>query len=309
MRPLRNAVVALLAATAAAHAQTSLAAHRAAVNCDSVLSAPTADSALVRVEMTVTPVDTTPRIDSAYLRQIGEGIRESLSVPRPLAMDAYGLVLPQHGTPPARDEMLLLSSRYRVELHRDGRLSRPEVIGGVRYERFDAAMLDALATLDSEHLLPPVLDSMQVDSVELHITVMSTAIASTLKRVDTTRASSPREPLFLARLPVRVESAPVRMIRTKRAPRYPEDMRRSNYDGKVLLEFVVGADGRIDLGSVLILQASTRQFVRSVVDFLPTMRFSPLEIAGCPVRTLVQMPFAFDLRPNWGPYALELEVP
>lgn len=309
MRPLRYALVALFAATAVARAQASLAAHRAAVNCDSVLSAPTADSALVRVEMTVTPVDTTPRIDSAYLRQIGEGIRESLTIPRPLAMDAYGLVLPQHDTRPPRYEMLLLSSVYRVELHRDGRLSRPEVIGGVRYERFDAAMLDALATLDSERLLPPVPESMHVDSVELHITVMSTTIASTLTRVDTARAPSQREPLFLARLPVRVESAPVRMIRTKRTPPYPEDMRRSNYEGEVLLEFVVGPDGRIDLGSVVIVKASARQFVRSVVDFLPTLRFSPLEIGGCPVRALVDMPFAFDLRPNFGPYPLTLEVP
>jgi protein TonB len=78
-------------------------------------------------------------------------------------------------------------------------------------------------------------------------------------------------------------------------PRYPDVLRLGGVEGEVLVQFVVGADGRADIGSLKILKQSHEPFTQSVRNALPMMRFIPAKVGGKPVRQLVQQPFTFTL--------------
>jgi hypothetical protein len=64
----------------------------------------------------------------------------------------------------------------------------------------------------------------------------------------------------------------------------------------MIAEFIVTSDGKADIRSLQVEKARAIEFVEAVLDVLPEYRFSPLKIGGCPVATLVRMPFVFQLR-------------
>ena len=78
-------------------------------------------------------------------------------------------------------------------------------------------------------------------------------------------------------------------------PGYPESLRAAGVEGKVVVEFVVDARGRVETDSVRFLQSDNALFEASVRTVLYRMRFAPAEIAGKTVRQLVQMPFVFTI--------------
>jgi len=79
-------------------------------------------------------------------------------------------------------------------------------------------------------------------------------------------------------------------------PQYPEAERLQNHQGMVVLSFVVGLDGKIDLSSVKIVYSRSPEFFAAVRRALPALRFDPAIVAGTPVPMRVMMPFAFSLR-------------
>jgi hypothetical protein len=78
-------------------------------------------------------------------------------------------------------------------------------------------------------------------------------------------------------------------------PSFPIDLRRAGVSGCVLAQFVVDTMGRADRGTLKLLAYSDREFVQSIWDVLPRMRFSPAELDGRKVRQLVQQPFTFTI--------------
>ncbi len=80
------------------------------------------------------------------------------------------------------------------------------------------------------------------------------------------------------------------------APEYPASLRESGVEGQVMTQFVVGANGRYEAGSLRILNSSNPAFSAAVKDALPRMRFSAAQIGGKKVAQLVQMPFQFHLQ-------------
>jgi protein TonB len=80
-----------------------------------------------------------------------------------------------------------------------------------------------------------------------------------------------------------------------REPRYPEAARRAGVEGRVVLWFVVDPNGRGDIRSVQVVESTTMEFVSSVLAAFPDLRFSPLELRGCRLASVVQMPFDFQL--------------
>jgi TonB family protein len=78
-------------------------------------------------------------------------------------------------------------------------------------------------------------------------------------------------------------------------PAYPDEERTVNHEGRVLLSFVVGENGRAEMGSVKVLYATSRAFLRSVIKGLQPMRFNAATVDGKPVRQRVTMPFEFSL--------------
>ncbi len=78
-------------------------------------------------------------------------------------------------------------------------------------------------------------------------------------------------------------------------PQYPAALRAAGTTGRVLAQFIVGADGRADTTSLIILRATAPEFATAVRTALPTMRFMPARKAGVAVRQLHQQPFLFAL--------------
>lgn len=79
------------------------------------------------------------------------------------------------------------------------------------------------------------------------------------------------------------------------APEYPNSMRESGMTGRVVVQFVVGTNGRVEAGSIKILESTTSAFAAAVREVLPRHRFSPAKIGGRAVRQIVQQPFVFRL--------------
>ena len=79
------------------------------------------------------------------------------------------------------------------------------------------------------------------------------------------------------------------------APRYPEVLRSSGVEGRVVAEFVVDELGRAEEGSVRFVRSDNQLFEDAVRVALRRMRFIPAEVGGVKVRQLVQMPFVFTL--------------
>ena len=78
-------------------------------------------------------------------------------------------------------------------------------------------------------------------------------------------------------------------------PQYPDALRSSGVEGKVIAEFVVNEKGRADKESFRIVSSSHKLFADAVQRALPQMRFKPARIGGKPVSQLVQQLFVFRL--------------
>lgn len=79
------------------------------------------------------------------------------------------------------------------------------------------------------------------------------------------------------------------------APKYPESLRSSGVSGTVLMQFVVGPNGRVEMGTVKVLDSPHDRFTDAVKDALRRMRFRPAEVRGTKVRQLVEQSFTFKL--------------
>jgi TonB family protein len=82
---------------------------------------------------------------------------------------------------------------------------------------------------------------------------------------------------------------------SNRPPPYPVEARQRNVEGMVLLAFVIGADGRADMSTVVVEYETYNGFTDSVLRQLPSFRFEPAVRNGKPVRERVFMPFLFSL--------------
>jgi TonB family protein len=79
-------------------------------------------------------------------------------------------------------------------------------------------------------------------------------------------------------------------------PAYPEAERLENHTGMVLLQFVIGVDGRVDFPTIQVLHSTSPAFLESTLRAVTAFRFNPATFNGKPVRQLVVMPFNFGLR-------------
>lgn len=87
---------------------------------------------------------------------------------------------------------------------------------------------------------------------------------------------------------------PVRAL-VDRAPAYPETLRAAGITGTVRVRFVVDTAGRAELSSVRVIESSHELFARAVLAALRQARFTPGEVAGHRVRTLVERSYRFDI--------------
>ncbi|MHB1096074.1 MAG: energy transducer TonB [Gemmatimonadaceae bacterium] len=79
-------------------------------------------------------------------------------------------------------------------------------------------------------------------------------------------------------------------------PRYPQLLRDAGVEGATLVRFVVDTLGRIEQGTVKVVESTHPAFALAVQAVLPQMRFSPARVGERKVRQLVEFPFQFRLR-------------
>ena len=79
------------------------------------------------------------------------------------------------------------------------------------------------------------------------------------------------------------------------SPRYPSLLQSAGVEGDVRAQFVVDTLGRVENGSIRILDTSHQSFADAVRDALVRARFVPAEAGGRKVRQLVEQPFTFRL--------------
>lgn len=80
------------------------------------------------------------------------------------------------------------------------------------------------------------------------------------------------------------------------SPIYPALLRSAGIEGDVLVRFVVDSAGRVEPNSITLLDASHVAFGDAVSRWLQRARYLPAEVAGRPVRQLVEQRFGFTLR-------------
>lgn len=284
----RLPVAAAFLCTAFASPPAASAQRPAARSCDAKLTSPSSDSLVLQLTVRAAAFDTTHPLSPRYADFIAQGVRQFTRFERPLSLTVYD---GRHA-----DAWPTASAIFRISVRRDGRLGAPRAAGGTRTEELDRATLAALATLDTSGLLPAP-DSASIgsaDSLDVRIVIAPTSQwETTLKHTEQDGPGS--TPLVQLRVPVRHFAQQAAPFAGNRAPRYPDDMRAANVEGEVQARFVVRPDSTVDMRTLAFVRATSVSFAQAVLTSLRDMRFFPAVIDGCPVASVVQMPFQFGL--------------
>lgn len=92
-------------------------------------------------------------------------------------------------------------------------------------------------------------------------------------------------------------TVPAALLGDGGAPRvYPDSLWTAAVPGRAVAEFIVGEDGRVEVGTVSIASATHPYFASAVRSALDRAVFNPAMLKGKPVRQLVQLPFHFEPR-------------
>jgi protein TonB len=88
-----------------------------------------------------------------------------------------------------------------------------------------------------------------------------------------------------------LDQQPVARVRT--APQYPFEMKHENMTGRVVVDFVVDAQGAVQ--NAYALSSTDRGFEEAAVQAVRKWKFKPGVKGGRPVNTHMQIPIVFDL--------------
>jgi TonB family protein len=77
---------------------------------------------------------------------------------------------------------------------------------------------------------------------------------------------------------------------------YPDSLWTAAVPGRAVAEFIVGEDGRVEVGTVSIASATHPYFASAARAALDRAVFNPALLNGRPVRQLVDLPFHFEPR-------------
>ena len=76
------------------------------------------------------------------------------------------------------------------------------------------------------------------------------------------------------------------------SPSFPASL-NSRIEGDVVMSLQIRTDGSVDLEESHVDESSRPEFARAVLDHLPSIRYLPATIGGCPVKSIVSQHFAF----------------
>jgi periplasmic protein TonB len=96
-------------------------------------------------------------------------------------------------------------------------------------------------------------------------------------------------------LPEDLVDKPILAIPGTATPRYPSMLQTAGVEGDVRAQFVVDTLGRVEQGTVRVLDTSHDLFASAVRDALNRARFKPAEAGGRKVRQLAEQVFTFRI--------------
>ena len=79
-------------------------------------------------------------------------------------------------------------------------------------------------------------------------------------------------------------------------PRYPEMLRQAGIEGFVLMEFIIDTTGRVEDGSLNVLQSTNRAFEGPARDVIRRSLYRPGRVRGQAVRVLVSQQIGFTIQ-------------
>ena len=242
------------------------------------------DSIMLTAYVAVTPLDQSRHVDRTFLDGWAIAIAQHVKLAGRLDLAVFAL---DQTLDARRDSAgsarLSLSGLYSVMVPRAGPVHALSTVRPTLSRAVDDAMMKAIvaaAATDAFHPLPIYLDA---DSLALAVFVGATADSANDALIPIFRFKSPR---------VKIERA-ARPASGRGGPRYPREHVGSGYEGRVVLEFVVSAAGRAVPGTVRVERTPDAVFLQSALDYLPSMRYTPAVVAGCPVAVRVAQPFDF----------------
>lgn len=71
---------------------------------------------------------------------------------------------------------------------------------------------------------------------------------------------------------------------------YPSLLRDAGIAGRTVLRFVIGTDGRVEAGSIQVVETTRPEFAEASRRAVERMRFTPARVNGEPVRVLTMLP-------------------
>jgi TonB family protein len=227
-------------------------------------------------------------IPGHYGELILQAVAEKFMLPENLVDQPWteaNSLLSEHGMRTDRRTYALVRS-FDAEigflLHRNGSVTdfRATV---PKPSSLEIALIGAMVEAGKAGLMPVLLDDVRGDEVPLRLR-LGTGGRDAIAR---------RE---VARVDVAVElGQAVLPFSSNPKPRFPEHMQMAGYGGEVVVQFVVNEDGRPELSTYRVLSYSDVSLAVEVTKVVPRLRFKPAWVAGCRVRQLVQVPFAFNI--------------
>lgn len=79
-------------------------------------------------------------------------------------------------------------------------------------------------------------------------------------------------------------------------PRYPDVLRRSAVDGRIVVRFIVDTSGRVEPESIVALESAHELFAAAAIASVRKLRFTPARADGRRVRMMMELPFLFTVR-------------
>ena len=246
-------------------------------------------AARIRPDTLVLGLVPTKRDGSQQLRadyqRVAEAIRDNFNRPTMLRLPFAARVVAgrKSNELPSSFAPFGLHGFVRFQLDSNGKLTNAPIVVSSLSPDIVEGIVAAIQRADSNYAFPPPSKDLRRENGQI-----------VLRFVDTVRTKESSVALLRLIIPVVVaESDPAVLDYQK--PRYPPNAARAGVSGRVLLEFIIGADSVMEPGSLQLLEAPHRELATAAVESLKTARFRPARIGGCVVPALVRFPVDFKL--------------
>ena len=220
------------------------------------------------------------RLDARYAMEGLDALRRNFTLPERVA-------LPFHVVLDDSSSTLGLVASIEFVAVRDGTVRNVRVTRISHVPALDSAVLRALQIASAESAFAPFGSGDPGHELRLVLEVAFGLEDSTRAGIDAAVMTLPRYgPMTLPAV-----------IEPQRLPRFANARAAGSRLGYVNMSFGISDAGVVVPGTVDFSKVTTRTLARALLDVLPSWRFVPAYIGGCPVPSLVTQSFSFVFPP------------